>query len=248
MRTRQKSPNAELTIYSLIRPIDWVANRIIMAQIAGVIRVNEGIVLGADSLSLRIDSNIVKLNDKIAALCVDDFVAGASFCCELAKTASGKAFDDVIADAKKVLETNPEKYVGKILTLIFVGYDEQEAEKPFYIIKFDGQKIANASFLPFNLDIAFSVDESLARHIAQKVLTRSMPLDKSVRLMAYILLQYNQILRTGRKISIATLSDNGFKSFNAEEINQVVSETEQIDSNIKRKAYDIFVRNTNRRQ
>lgn len=214
-----------------------------MAQLVGLIRVNEGIVLGADCGTFEIDSNIIKINDAVVALAVDDFKSGASLCGKISSSLGTGGFEEAIGSAVKILTDPKNPFMSKVITLLFAGYDQLGREKDHFVIKFDGTKITSEN--PLQIDVVFSSDDTLARYLCHKVLTRSMPLEQALTLMAYILMQYNQILQTGRNISLATISEKGFKMLDHDETRQVIHEAEKKSTDIKRGSYDILTKKFN---
>lgn len=207
----------------------------------GALTVDEGTVLCADVTgNVALEPNISKLNEYTGVLLTNDLTEGKNFFDgELRKLAS-LDFDDLVNQAKVSFEEFCKRKQGKIISVNIVGYTKNFETRTYHSLFFNGLK---TNIIELNPTVAFSADNSLALYIAHKVYTRNLSIKIATYLAAYIIKQYNVVYLTqGKDVNIATISRDGFRQLNEEELKEVKTKVQSIDIELRKSCFNLFIK------
>ncbi|MDG6918966.1 MAG: hypothetical protein JRN62_05970 [Nitrososphaerota archaeon] len=214
-----------------------------MGTLIGIIRVNDGIVLGSDIATTRNkEPNIVKINATSAALLQGDLAAGKAFSdSTFSKFGAGWGNTaEIVQAAANALGAPVDAVKGHQFSVSIIGYDADFIQIPLTTLQFDGKafKTINEQGL---LWVQFSTDASLGSYIVTKVHTPAMKVGNAVGLMAYIIMQYNLVYGLGRGVNIATITRKGCEILAEDAILPVVEASDASDVRIKKRLYNLFL-------
>jgi hypothetical protein len=215
-----------------------------MESFVGVLRVNDATIVSTDVMTEdTLSPNLFSINKFNLAVLLGDLGAGTSFCQKYLKSFESLegGFDQIINEARESLEKNVSDYSKKLMTISFIGYETDFRERPYYVLRFDGQRI-NYNVYPADNKLLFSINNDLAAYIISKVYSSHMSLDKAVNLMGYISAQYNRIFSTGKYFSLITISKDGLSWLDRDRIKSVMSKAEEIDVSIRKHCCNFFMK------
>lgn len=184
------------------------------------------------------DPNINRVTNRVVGLALDDIQAGSLFFQNLAATSAERGFQEIIAEARRLLQNPSPEFRGHPMSLILAGYDIHDMPAAIDFV-FNGTAIVNEVVL--NNIMMFSTDSTLAVYIAGKVHTMNMPLEDAIHLMAYIIIQYNHVLQTGGGMTIATITRGQFNVLSEDNLRSVIARAGESDVGIRRRTSGLFV-------
>ena len=213
-----------------------------MGIFVGGLQVNDGIVLVSDVVtSEKNEPNIFKINAHNVALLAEDYKSGNDFCEKYLKKFENTdwKFTEIVKHINETLSASND-FNGIPIGLAILGYDEDFKSCPIVGFLYDGKT-------PNKLDLSkgpsvFSTENTLANYLTSKIYSEFMSMEDAMNLMAYISMQYNMILHTGKGISMATITKNGFKKIDESEIQKIIRICEKADLNLKKDFSDFFLK------
>jgi len=221
-----------------------------MGKFVAAIRVNEGIVVSCDnSTSLEQGKSIFKINEYNSLLLIDDIDAGIKFCKKYLKDFESQegGFNSISKKIEEKLSKPDDEFKKKLITIALVGYEKYLAPQPFVAFLFDGDTVKKIKY-DLVRPYMFSLDNTLGIYITSRTYSRLMSIQDTIRLISYITIQYQNILPLvlGNDLSIATITQKGFKQLTKEEITQTSRTTGLSDLNMKKEFIDLFIKESRR--
>lgn len=198
------------------------------------------IVIVDDETNANKISGVYKINERNIAIILFEYKTAIEFCNEhLKKFSANGNFTDIIKEANDALAKTYKKYVGKPFSIVFASLDSNDFDSSYYAIWIQDGKPKG---IPIDLAGVYStLCQDLCQYIISKTYSKYMPLNETIDLMGYVLLQCNKVLKIENSVNMIILSQKGIEKVETEKLNDIISKAESIDNALKKDFSDFFI-------